>query len=313
MADILIIKLGAFGDVLQAEGALRDIRENHPGDRVTVLTRRPFRSILERCPWVDEVLVDQNAPRWRLDQQWVLACNLRARHFARVYDLQGSGRTAFYARWLLPSCDWAGYAKGMRWLHPHPAPKSLNGRERIAALLVSVGLTVRHSLAPDVSWMVDPVDELLAGSGLEKGRYVLLFPGSSAKHPEKRWPGFAELAGMIAGLGLTPVTMPGPDEMELCRGLPATAIIKTDGSPFTYFQLAGVAQSAAAVVGNDTGPTHLAAYLDRPGLSLFGKGTKTPEQIGLDIGRMSMLFNDPLSGLAPQAVMAALETALLTA
>ncbi|WP_445682565.1 glycosyltransferase family 9 protein [Radicibacter daui] len=311
MANILIIKLGAFGDVLQAEGALHDIRENHPGDRITVLTRRPFRTILERCPWVEEVLVDDHAPRWRLDRQWALARALRSRRFERVYDLQGSGRTAFYWRWLLPEPDWAGFCSGMRWSHPHPTPKSLNGRERIAALLSAAGLTPHHTLMPDLNWMVDPVGELLAAHGLEAGRYVLLFPGSSAKHPGKRWPGFAELAGMISTHGLTPITMPGPDEMELCQALPATAIIKADRSPFTYFQLAGVARAAAAIVGNDTGPTHLAAYLGRPGLALFGKGTKRPDQIGLDVGDMSMLFNDPLAALKPQTVMSALETKLV--
>lgn len=310
MANILVIKLGAFGDVLQAEGALRDIRENHPADHITILTRQPFRSILERCPWVNEVLLDENAPRWRLDRQWALGRRLQAGGFVRVYDLQGSRRSAFYWRWLLNGPDWAGYEAGMRWPHPHPAPKSLNGRERLALLLTAAGLTVRHSLEPNLNWMADPVDGLLAEHQLEKKSYVLLFPGSSAKHPNKRWPGYADLSRMVESAGLTPVTMPGPDEMDLCIRLPAMAILKKDRTPFSYFQLAGVARNAAAIVGNDTGPTHLAAYLGRPGLALLGKGTKSADQIGLNVNNMSMLFSNPLAELAPQTVMEALEQKL---
>jgi ADP-heptose:LPS heptosyltransferase len=310
MANILVIKLGAFGDVLQAEGALRDIRENHPADHITILTRRPFRSILERCPWVNEVLVDENAPRWRLDRQWALGRRLRARSFVRVYDLQGSHRSAFYWRWLLNGPDWAGYDAGMRWPHPHPAPKDINGRERLALLLGAAGLNSHYAIQPDLSWMADPVDDLLIANGLEKGNYVLLFPGSSAKHPNKRWPGFSDLSRLITSSGLTPVTMPGPDEMDLCMRLPATAILREDRLPFSYFQLAGVARNAAAIVGNDTGPTHLAAYLGRPGLALLGKGTKTADQIGLNVQNMSMLFSDPLTQLPSQTVMTALEQKL---
>ncbi|MBR4876356.1 MAG: hypothetical protein IKU14_01415, partial [Rhodocyclaceae bacterium] len=40
-----------------------------------------------------------------------------------------------------------------------------------------------------------------------------------------------------------------------------------------WFELAGVLRRAACVVGNDTGPSHLAAALGRRGLALFGPAT----------------------------------------
>lgn len=47
---ILIVKLGALGDILLAEGAIRDVRAHHPEACISLLTRRPFAPLLARCP-----------------------------------------------------------------------------------------------------------------------------------------------------------------------------------------------------------------------------------------------------------------------
>src|SRR5690606_25222422 len=105
---ILVIKHGAFGDVIQAEGALRDIRKNHPDAHITVLTMPAYRALLARCPHLDEVMVDERAPRWRLDRMMALRKRLRDAAFDMVYDLQNSKRTAFYYRWMLKDRRWSG-------------------------------------------------------------------------------------------------------------------------------------------------------------------------------------------------------------
>ncbi len=53
MADILIIKLSALGDLVQADGAIRDIRNFHPDDHLIVMTTPPYQRYMGRCPWVD--------------------------------------------------------------------------------------------------------------------------------------------------------------------------------------------------------------------------------------------------------------------
>jgi ADP-heptose:LPS heptosyltransferase len=55
---ILVIKLGAFGDLVQADGAMRDIRAFHPDAEITLLTMPPFRKLMSRCPHVDNVVAD---------------------------------------------------------------------------------------------------------------------------------------------------------------------------------------------------------------------------------------------------------------
>ena len=216
--DILIIKLGALGDLFQSEGALRDIRLHHPDARITLLTGPAYRVLMERCPWVDRVELDPRAPRWRLDRMLDLRRRLGAVPYAMAYDLQNVSRTAFYRRWFLPRTPWSGTAPGCS--HPHRAddPKLIPSLQRLAGQLADAGVPVRHALAPDLGWVADDVSGILADAGVGKP-YVVLLPGSSARLPHKRWPGYAALAERLIADGKTVVTVPGPDELDLRQGL----------------------------------------------------------------------------------------------
>ena len=86
--------------------------------------------------------------------------------------------------------------------------------------------------------------------------------------PHKRWPGYGALAERLVAGGTRVVTVPGPDELDLCRTMPGTML--TGGKWLNYFQLAGVLAGADLAVGNDSGPTHLSAHLGRPTVALFG-------------------------------------------
>ncbi len=99
--------------------------------------------------------------------------------------------------------------------------------------------------------------------------YIVLVPGCSARHPQKRWPHYGALAEKLIDAGYTIVMAPGPDEMELARTIPGIRLTDTHGL-LTWYELAGVFKRALFVVGNDTGPSHLAAHIGTQGLALFG-------------------------------------------
>jgi ADP-heptose:LPS heptosyltransferase len=265
--EILIIKLGALGDLFQSEGALHDIRQHHPTARITLLTGPAYRKLMERCPWIDAVETDPRAPRWRLDRMLDLRRRLTARSYSMVYDLQNVSRTAFYRRWFLPRTPWSGTAPGCSHPHRVPNPKSIPSLERLAGQLSDAGVPVRHTPAPDLSWAADDVKPILDDAGVA-APYVVLLPGSSARLPQKRWPGYAALAERLIAKGMTVVTVPGPEELDLCRTIPGTTL--TGGRWLNFFQLAGVLAGARLAVGNDSGPTHLSAHLGRPTIALFG-------------------------------------------
>lgn len=296
---ILVIKHGAFGDVIQAEGALRDIRENHPDAHIAVLTMRAYRALIGRSPSIDEVIVDERAPRWRLDRMWRLRKELRARNFDMVYDLQNSSRTAFYFRWMLRDRRWSGTAKGCS--HPHRAkePKKIRTLDRLAGQLEDAGLTVRHTRKPDVSWLADDVTALLEKAHVA-GPYIVLVPGCSARHPQKRWPHYDRLAEKLIAAGHTVVMAPGPDELELAKSIPGIRLTDTHGL-LNWNELAGVFKDARFVVGNDTGPSHLAAHIGTEGFALFGSYSPA-ERTGIIRDNFGVIEVEDLEALSVERV-----------
>ncbi|WP_018871866.1 glycosyltransferase family 9 protein [Thioalkalivibrio sp. ALJ16] len=293
MAKVLVIKHGAFGDVVQADGALRDIRKHHPNDELVVLTTPSYRSIFERCPHVDRVLTETRPKAWKLVVWWRLARMLRAERFDRVYDLQNSSRTSIYRRHILQRAIWI-------------CGERERGEESALAAfqrqLSGAGLETTHTLEPDVSWMAEDVASILRANGVT-GEYIMLIPGSSASHPEKRWPFYAELAAALAErTKYQIVTVPGPDELELSRSIPALALFDDAGKVLNWFGLAGVIRGAAYVVGNDTGPTHVAASLGKPGLALFGPHA-SPVRTGLSRARFRAIEAADLKELPMQTVL----------
>jgi len=319
--DILIIKLGALGDLFQSEGALHDIRLHHPTARITLLTGPAYRKLMERCPWIDAVETDPRAPRWRLDCMLDLRRRLTARPYSMVYDLQNVSRTAFYRRWFLPRTPWSGTAPGCS--HPHRAanPKRIPSLERLAGQLSDAGVAVDHTSRPDLTWVADDVSEILAQAGVATP-YVVLLPGSSARLPHKRWPGYAALAERLIARGIRVVTVPGPEELDLCRTIPGTMLTGagaietgvTGGRWLNFFQLAGVLAGARLAVGNDSGPTHLSAHLGRPTVALFGSHMaarltgidrpnvtclEVPDLKDLDVDRVAAVVQDRLAMTGP--------------
>ena len=66
MSNILIIKHGSLGDIVQISGVLKDIRQRHISDKIFLLTTLPYVELLSRCPFVDGILIDKRLPRWNL-------------------------------------------------------------------------------------------------------------------------------------------------------------------------------------------------------------------------------------------------------
>lgn len=302
MSGVLVIKLGALGDCVQAAGAVADIRAHHPEARITLLTAPPYTALWRRCPHVDAVLTDARPPRWRLDAIWRLGRALRSAGAARVYDLQNSGRTAFYRRFLLPDVAWSGRARSATWRAPYANRAGAETRpplERLAAQLTAAGVTARDTVRPDIGWLAAPAGAILDAAGVH-APYIVLLPGSSARGAHKRWPHYPALARRLLADGYRVVTVPGPGEGALCRAVGGTMLGGAD-APLDLSHLAGVLAGAAFVIGNDSGPTHLAACLGVPGLALFGPHID-PALTSIERPGFAALQARDLAALSPETV-----------
>jgi len=111
---------------------------------------------------------------------------------------------------------------------------------------------------------------------------VIIHPGSGS--PSKCWPRFEELSERIPDS----IFLTGPGELHFQAKSP-----RLEG-----LRLSAVAEeirSCRAFIGNDSGITHLAAYLGCPTIALFGA---TDPQVWGPIGRrVTILSKTPLSGI----------------
>lgn len=266
---ILIIKHGALGDIIQSFGIIKDIRDYYPYSSITVLTDKTYIKFFQRCPYIDHVIPDARAPFWRVNQQIKLKKDIQAQHFEKVFDLQNSDRSRMYRKLWFTNQEWIGRQNGQ-------SPKS--GLIGLINLLKNAGIPVNSSHHSDLSWMADDVSHILASHQLKKDEYIILIPGSSANHIEKRWPHYANLADNLINAGHQVGILAGPDESDIVKEMPQGTILQN----LSWFELAGVLNAAKFVVGNDTGPCHIASHLGKPGFAIFGPSTSAARS---EIGR----------------------------
>lgn len=297
MEKILVIKLSALGDFILALGAMEAIRRHHPRAHITLLTTRPFADMATRSRYFDAVEIDPR-PGLLDVAGWVrLYRFFNAGSFSRVYDLQLNDRTSFYYRLLSKKPEWSGVVKTASHAYLNPAWRSMHAYERHRAMLDDAGIKVTR---PDLSWMNVDVSFF----GLKKP-FALLIPGSAPQHPEKRWPAakFGALALRLSREGCTVALIGTAAEEEAIARIRKMAPEAVDLSGKTsFYDIATLARDAAAVVGNDTGPTHIAALAGAPVVALFSRASDPA--LSSPVGaRVAVIQSDDLSDVTPEDVM----------
>lgn len=268
---ILVIKLGALGDIVQAMGAAAAIRGHHAGATIVLLTTRLYAALMRQAPYFDEVWVDER-PRDPIGL-WQLARRLRAARFDRVYDLSTRQRSALYFRlmrqpvWSRAGPEWSGIVRGASHPQPDtPERRRMHTLEREADQLRWAGIPGPVP-APDMSWAATDASRFALATA-----YVLLLPGAAPHRPEKRWPldRFVALAEHIAAAGLTPVVIGGRAEREFGAAIAAAVPRARDLTGQTEFgDIVALGRGARRAIGNDTGPMHLAVVGGAPATVLY--------------------------------------------
>ena len=64
MSNILIIKHGSLGDIAQASGVIQDIFDNHNGDKLYLLTTKPYLELFKKNPYLTNIILDKRASRF---------------------------------------------------------------------------------------------------------------------------------------------------------------------------------------------------------------------------------------------------------
>jgi ADP-heptose:LPS heptosyltransferase len=266
--QLLLIKHGALGDLIQSLGLMADIKHHYPHHDITLLTAPIYCQLMQRSPVVDYLIADKRAPIWRVDEQLKLKSKLQQQLFEIVIDLQNSDRSRMYRQLLFGQTNWIG--------RKAEAAEPTSGLAGLIELLNSAGISTPSAYEPDLTWLPDDMTQLFKKYNIQTNQYIVLIPGSSAQHLEKRWPFYTQLATALIAKAHQVVVVLGPDEAALAENMPGHVL-----QGLNWFELAGVLNNAYYVIGNDTGPSHIASYLNKRGLAIFGPTTSaTRAEIG---------------------------------
>jgi ADP-heptose:LPS heptosyltransferase len=296
--NILVVKLGAFGNIILSLAAFAAIRQHHSGARISVLTSETYAGWLRTFPYFDDVLVDPRPRWWDFAGLRRLGRMLTDGDFSRVYDLQTSARSSRYFH-LFPAKhrpEWSGIAFGCALPDRDPARNVLHDTVRQQGQLRQAGISVFPPA--DLSWCRGDISRF----GLPSD-FALLVPGSSPDRLAKRWPAarYEALAGRLAARGITPVVIGSAPEKGLAADIPSAIDLIGQTS---FGDLADLARAARLAVGNDTGPMHLIATAGCAAVTLFSNDSN-PTQCA-PCGRWARILQS--SDLADLSVDAVLES-----
>ena len=273
MSNILIIKHGSLGDLIQANGAIKDIKNYYENRKVFLLTSEPYAIFMSECPYLDGVLIDKRLPRWNLFFLYKLKKLLAKYNFSKVFDLQNSSRTNFYKKFILKDPEWSS---SNDTLDPGQTKKNFDSfpvLDRMELQLKKNNIPTKYIKDIDLNWAKQDLISLI--KKFTNRNFILIFPFCSKKHQNKRWPFFKELISQIRREyknNYSVLIAPGPEEIKEAKLLNANVVLD-NGKSISIKELISLINEAKFIVSNDTGPAHIASHLKKKGLVLFGNHT----------------------------------------
>jgi ADP-heptose:LPS heptosyltransferase len=244
----LCIRRGGLGDTLLFVPVLHALRRCHPGAVLELAGNREYAELCARRGAADVALSSEDLELWAVGGSGAAGERARRRlsRFTRIFA--DAPELAPLDR---PSCRVSVFDPAVRDEAPTPA---------VVRLLEALRL---------------PVDDELLTAGLRRrsaapaGAPAVLHPGSGALRKCWPLPCWWELAHRLVGAGLIVTAVAGPAEVE--RGMvPGRLDGVEDLRAPSLESLATLLEGAAVFVGNDAGPTHLAAALGVPTVAIFG-------------------------------------------
>lgn len=281
---ILIVKLGAVGDVVHTLPAVRALRKHLPEAHIGWVAHPGPAGLLKGHPSIDELILLPRRPSqyggWAGFRRLVKQVRSDAPGWDYAIDFQGLTKSGIVAL-ASGARERVGFAhRGSRELNPlfinHRVATGARSVIRMNMELVSVlgvppdGPAV--AVYPDTAEHAAYIQQWRAQAGVDGERLLVLdpFAGWQTKlWPPDHWIETARRAHQKTGL--RSLVFYGPAEREhaaeLVKEIPG-AVLAPETDLLQYVAL--LRQCAAAIVAADTGPMHMAASLGIPAVALYG-------------------------------------------
>lgn len=264
---ILVIKLGALGDLINSTAIIKQITEHHKNSSITILTSPAFTELLTSFKNVKIKAFSRKG----LFNTFKTIVWLRTEKFDRIYDLQSNDRTT-----ILCALSGAPYRAGNHPRFPyHAHPKNpyigeCHSFERLNQIIESAGIKRAKPLpflpVPDKTKA--EISQWLSRHNLIEKSFAILHAGSSPLHIKKRWPYFSALASALSET-MKVVWVGGKDDVELNSILSKNTGIDATNA-FSILGLVELGKHAKFAVTNDSAPMHILSCSQIPVFGLFG-------------------------------------------
>ena len=313
--SLLVVRLGAMGDVIHTLAAVTALRNASPGIRIGWVIENRWAELLcatntplsgSRSPGkpVADFVHVVDTKHWRKSifsqetrrQLGEALREVRDQHYEVAVDFQGALKSAFFGR--------SARAKAVvGFSHPREFPASIFYAHRIkpqGAHVIDQYRSLAEAVAgkplPQCEAMLPRDEEAEARiakkiAGLGKD-LVIINPG--AGWGSKQWPPerYGEVARALALCGLTPLINFGPGEEDLALRVQAASNGVSQPISCSISELIALTRRARLFIAGDTGPLHLAAALRVPVIAIFGP--TDPARNG-PYGTKSVILRNPAS------------------
>ncbi|MFH0797068.1 MAG: glycosyltransferase family 9 protein [Candidatus Omnitrophota bacterium] len=273
---ILVIKLGALGDMVLASAAFASLRQSFPKSELALLTTPIYLPLVKDCPYFTEVFLFRREENFFL-QASQTGVTLRRKRFSTVVNLQNNFKANLLA-YLTGAPERIGFRKGPL---PNLLTKSLlyNPEENALWNINQVLALAGAFPAERMELYITPeketeTEDLLKSSGWSGQPLAGLHPGASSGWQSKRWPDqyWVDLARKLSEKGIIPVFFGDSSEYRKLEEISKEVSGKT-------FNLAGKAllsllpaiiKKCRVFISTDSGPLFIAAAGGIKTLGLYG-------------------------------------------
>jgi heptosyltransferase I len=252
---ILVVRLGSMGDIIAALPAVASLKSSLPQARISWVIEPRWSVLLEGNPHVDVVIPFERRTFGSWRRVW---SELRRERFDIAVDFQGLVKSALLATVARPerlfgfNADYAREAPASWFYSDKVSIRLYHAVERNLDLAAAAGASKIQRVFPLPPG--EPEGEL-------PDEFVLASP--FAGWGAKQWPmeNYGELARLLRREVGLPLVLNAPHRVDVEGTWPHVS-----GLP----GLIHATRRAAAVVGIDSGPTHLAAAVGKPGVAVYG-------------------------------------------
>ena len=256
---ILVVRLGAMGDIIHTLPAVASLKHSYPGSRLTWMVEPQWAPLLEDNPFVDRLVLLHRGTPGGYVRSWR---DLRAEGYDLAIDFQGLLKSALCASAANPDRIFGFHHTQVR----EPAAALFYSNKAIshAAHVVDRNLDLAAAAGASNTLRTFPLPAGRPEGDLPAGDFVLASPLAGWR--SKQWPieSYGSLAERLRRELNIPLVLNGPPGSSF----PQAADALTHQSSLSGLIYA--TRRAGAVLGVDSGPLHLAAALGKPGVAIFG-------------------------------------------